>query len=113
MRGLAARALLSLLAVAALVGLSLLRLARVPKPEARTVARYADGAVTVERISLRGRVIGHAVRCGGRALVERFGERPPAARESVGAVELTDRGCTVTVRAAGCRVERSPGCGGR
>lgn len=113
MRALAARALLSLLAVAALVGLSLLRLARVPRPEARAVARYAGGAVVVERVSLRGRTVGHAVRCSGRSVFERFGERAPEAREAPGVVALTDRGCRVTVAVEGCRVGRSPGCGGR
>lgn len=112
MRALAARMLLSLVAVAALTSLALLRLARVPRPAARVVARYGGGRVVVERVALGRRVLGHAVRCGGARVIERFGERPPVARETPGAVELSDRGCLVNVTIAGCRAVRSPGCGG-
>jgi hypothetical protein len=110
-RQLALRALLSLLAVAALVGLALVRLARVPRPRARALARFAGGGVVVERVTLRERVIGHVVRCDGGAVFERFGERPPTAREVGGAVVLSDRGCRVSVAPQGCRVERVGTCG--
>lgn len=111
MRHLALRALLSLLAASALVGLALVRLARVPRPRARAVADLAAGRVVIERVTLRERVIGHVVRCDGRAVIERIGERPPTAREVGGSVVLNDRGCRVTVTPQGCRIERVGACG--
>lgn len=113
MRGLALRALASLVVVGLLVGAALLRLARVPRPEARVIARYAGGAVSLERVTVGRRVLGHGVRCGGVLVLERFGEAPPRVTEGAGGVVVDDRGCRVTVTAAGCRAARAPGCGGR
>lgn len=115
MRALLARALLSLLAVAALTAVALLRLARVPRPQAAVAARYAGGRVVVERVSLGRRALGHTVRCDGRALLSRFGERPPTlreeGREAEGALVFSDGECRLTVHIAGCRGEASAGCG--
>ena len=111
MRALLARMLLSLLAVAALTAVALLRLARVPRPEAAVVGRYAGGEVVVERVALGRRALGHTVRCGGRALLSRFGERPYAVREEGAALVFSDGACRLRVRVAGCRAEASAGCG--
>ena len=111
MRALAARMLLSLLAVAALTAVALLRLARVPRPAAAVVGRYAGGRVVVERVTLGRARLGHTIRCDGRALLSRFGERPPAVRQEGRALVFSDGRCWLTVHTAGCRGEASAGCG--
>lgn len=78
---LAARAALSLLAVALLTALGLARLRRVPRPHERTLSTHAGGAVTVARVFVGTRAVGHSVRCDGREVLARPGRTPPAVRE--------------------------------
>jgi hypothetical protein len=115
-RALAARMLLSLLAVVGLTAVALLRLARVPRPEAVVVGRYAGGRLLVERITLGRRRLGHTVRCDGSELLSRFGEGEPRVREASteagGVWEISEGPCRLTVTLATCRGVRSAGCGG-
>lgn len=102
MRALVLRALLSLLAVAALVGVSLLRLARIERPNVQRVTQVAAGVVVVERVTVGRRVLGHTVRCAGRVVWERLGAQAPTIVEGLDRVQLRHRGCRLELRLPGC-----------
>lgn len=114
-RDLALRALASVAAVAALTGVGILRLARVPRPRAVVVARYADGVVSHERVTLGAQVIGYSLRCDGREVFARAGTHPLTVFEA----RLGDRGLVVAgdgeramlLEARGCRAEIRGGVG--
>lgn len=110
-RDLALRAVASLAAVAALTGVGVLRLSRVPRPRAVAVARYADGAVSHERVTLNTQTIGYSLRCDGREVFARAGTRPLTlfearlgddalviAGDGERALILDPRGCRVEIR---------------
>ncbi len=121
-RDLALRALGSVVAVAALTGLGISRLARVSRPRASVVARYAGGAVSHDRVTLGARVIGYTLRCEGREVFARAGARSLTVFEArlgdapfviAGDGErvalLDPRGCRVEIRGGVGAIERVEG----
>lgn len=114
-RELALRALGSLAAVGALTAVGLLRLSRVPRPEAVVVARYARGEVTQARVALGAHTLGYSLRCDGREVFARAGTRPLTVFElpieARTALVVGDGARALTLVMPGCEAQIREGAG--